>query len=60
MWLGFVLQRFRGLISSQIPTDMDTFENMAKVGVEIVDRVVVEEMKGIIDIEKNVWVIPMR
>jgi len=31
---------------------------MAEKGIYIVDRVVQEEMKGGIDLEKNIWYIP--
>ena len=37
---------------------IDTFEEMAKKGVYIVDRVVQEQMNGGIDLEKNVWYLP--
>jgi ADP-ribosylglycohydrolase len=37
---------------------IDTFENMAQKGISIVDRVVVEKMKGTIDNEKNLWILP--
>ncbi len=37
---------------------IDNFNNMAKVGVFIVDRVVQEHMGGGIDLEKDVWYIP--
>ncbi len=37
---------------------IDNFNNMAKTGVFIVDRVVQEHMKGGVDLEKNVWYIP--
>lgn len=37
---------------------IDTFSEMAKMGVYIVDRVVQEEMKGGVDLEKDVWYIP--
>lgn len=37
---------------------IDTFENMAEVGVFIVDRVVQEELGGGIDTTKNLWFIP--
>lgn len=41
------------------PNDgIDTFENMAKKGVFIVDRTVQEQMVGGVDLEKNVWYIP--
>ncbi len=39
---------------------LDTFDNMAKTGVSIVDRAVVEELGGSIDLEKSVWNIPYR
>ena len=38
---------------------IDTFENMAAKGLLIIDRVVVEEMKGTIDKEQDVWRIPL-
>ena len=37
---------------------IDNFNNMAKIGVFIVDRVVQEHMGGGIDLEKDVWYIP--
>jgi hypothetical protein len=37
---------------------IDTFENMARTGVFVVDRVVQEEMGGGTDLKKNVWYIP--
>ncbi|MFY0686002.1 MAG: ADP-ribosylglycohydrolase family protein [Cyclobacteriaceae bacterium] len=37
---------------------IDTFDNMANVGLAIVDRVVVEEMKGKVDLENNQWIVP--
>ena len=37
---------------------MDTFTNMATIGVYIVDRVVQEQMMGGVDLKKNVWYIP--
>ncbi|MFT4666355.1 MAG: hypothetical protein ACI8YQ_001770 [Polaribacter sp.] len=38
---------------------IDTFENMAKKGLIIVDMVVKEELGGTIDLENNMWVIPL-
>ncbi|MCL6265339.1 ADP-ribosylglycohydrolase family protein [Flagellimonas myxillae] len=38
---------------------IDTFENMALKGLEITDRVVKQEMRGQIDMENNVWLIPI-
>ncbi len=37
---------------------IDTFENMAQKGIDVIDHVVVEEMSGIVDFEANVWRIP--
>ena len=36
----------------------DTFELMAKRAILIIDRVIIEEMKGGVDLEKNLWYIP--
>ena len=36
----------------------DTFEFLAKRAIFIIDRVVIEEMKGGVDLEKNFWYIP--
>jgi hypothetical protein len=38
---------------------IDTFEEMAKKGIFIIDRVVQEELKGGIDLERDVWLIPV-
>ena len=38
---------------------IDSFENMAKKGLIIIDRVVKEELGGTIDLEKNRWNIPL-
>tara|TARA_B100000989_G_scaffold19437_1_gene12771 strand:- start:837 stop:2144 length:1308 start_codon:yes stop_codon:yes gene_type:complete len=41
------------------PNDgIDTFENMAKNGIKIVDKVVLEELNGKIDSENKFWLIP--
>ncbi len=37
---------------------IDTFENMARTGVEIIDRVVTEEMGGTVDRNSGTWNIP--
>ena len=37
---------------------IDTFENMAKNGLKIVDSVILNEMNGSIDHTKNNWIIP--
>ncbi|MCB0852663.1 MAG: ADP-ribosylglycohydrolase family protein [Bacteroidetes bacterium] len=39
---------------------IDSFENMAEKGVQIIDRVVGEEMKGTVDLAKDVWIISVR
>ncbi len=42
------------------PNDgIDTFEKMAEKGVFIIDRVVQEQIKGGVDLEKNMWYIPI-
>ena len=38
---------------------LDTFENMAAKGIEIIDRVVREEMGGRVDLERAAWHIPI-
>ena len=38
---------------------IDSFENMAKTGLIVTDRVVKEELNGVVDLEKNIWVIPI-
>ena len=38
---------------------MDTFENMANEGLKIIDRVVKDEINGMIDEGKNLWLIPV-
>ncbi len=37
---------------------LDSFDEMAKKGIYIIDRVVQEEIGGGVDLEKNVWYIP--
>ncbi|MCB0847185.1 MAG: ADP-ribosylglycohydrolase family protein, partial [Bacteroidetes bacterium] len=39
---------------------IDSFENMAGKGVQIIDRVVREEMKGTVDLAQDVWIISVR
>lgn len=38
---------------------MDTFEEMADRGVEVTERVIVEEIRGAVDLENNLWIIPL-
>jgi hypothetical protein len=38
---------------------IDTFDNMAQMGIFIIDRVVQEQMHGGIDLENDVWYIPL-
>ena len=41
------------------PNDgIDNFENMAKTGIFIIDRVVQEELNGGVDLKKDAWYIP--
>jgi len=37
---------------------IDTFYNMAKIGIYIVDRVVQEQMNGGVDLKKDIWIVP--
>ena len=37
---------------------IDTFEDMAKMGIYVIDRVVQEQMSGGVNLEKDVWYIP--
>ena len=39
---------------------IDTFENMAEKGLTIIDRVITEEMGGTVDLNKNIWTIPLK
>ena len=38
--------------------EIDDFSNMAEKGIAIIDRVIIEELKGGIDLKKNLWYIP--
>lgn len=38
---------------------IDTFQNMAEIGLVVIDRVVTEEIGGIVDMDKNAWIIPI-
>jgi len=41
------------------PNDgIDDFQNMAKTGIYVIDRAVQEQLKGGVDLEKDVWYIP--
>ncbi|NND05549.1 MAG: ADP-ribosylglycohydrolase family protein [Saprospiraceae bacterium] len=43
------------------PNDgIDAFENMAQKGLDVIDRVVKEEIGGMVDLEKNIWIIPIK
>jgi hypothetical protein len=39
---------------------IDTFENMAKNGVKIAEKVILEELKGEVNDEINLWLIPKK
>ena len=44
----------------KFPNDgIDSFENMAAIGLLIIDRVVEEEIGGLVDLKKNEWIIPL-
>jgi hypothetical protein len=36
----------------------DTFELMATRGIHVIDRVVIEEMGGAVDLSRGIWYIP--
>ena len=40
------------------PNGVDSFSNMANLGIYITDRVIQEELEGGIDLDKNIWYIP--
>jgi hypothetical protein len=45
---------------ANFPNDgIDTFEAMAERGLQVVDRVVAEELGGQIDTGKQLWLIPV-
>ena len=51
----FNIHRTRG----NFPNDgMDTFQAMAERGIFVIDRVVQEEMRGGVDLDNNLWLIP--
>jgi hypothetical protein len=39
--------------------EVDDFSNMAEKGIVIIDRVILEELKGGVDLKKNLWYIPI-
>ena len=39
---------------------IDSFKNIAQKGLEIIDRVVINEMNGSIDVEQQHWIIPIQ
>ncbi|MEL6945679.1 MAG: ADP-ribosylglycohydrolase family protein, partial [Bacteroidota bacterium] len=39
---------------------IDTFDRMAEKGVSVTDIVVTEEIGGTVDLEKNIWIIPLK
>lgn len=51
----FNIHRTRGGFTNQ---GLDTFTRMAEEGISIVDRVVVEELHGKIDLTNNLYFIP--
>lgn len=43
------------------PNDgIDTFESMAQKGLIVTDRIIKEEIGGTIDLENNIWIIPLK
>jgi hypothetical protein len=53
----FNIHRTRGNFANE---GIDTFPAMAEGGIRIVDRVVVEQMGGRVDHEKDCWIIPLK
>ncbi len=51
----FNIHRTRGGFPNE---GIDTFENMSKVGISIIDRVVENEMGGYLDSESDRWIVP--
>ncbi|GJQ61419.1 MAG: hypothetical protein SCALA702_04720 [Melioribacteraceae bacterium] len=39
---------------------IDTFENMAARGMIVIDRIVEEQIGGGVDLENNIWIIPLK
>mgnify|MGYP002017717268 FL=1 len=39
--------------------EVDDFSNMAEKGIVIIDRVILEELKGGVDLQNNLWYIPI-
>jgi hypothetical protein len=39
---------------------IDTFENMAEKGIAVTDKVIIEEVGGKIDPDRNIWIIPLK
>jgi hypothetical protein len=39
---------------------IDTFDDMAKQGIYVIDRVIQDEMGGGIDLQKNIWYVPQK
>ena len=52
----FNIHRTRG----NFPNDgIDTFPDMADKGLQVIDRVVAEEMGGVVDADRDEWIIPL-
>jgi hypothetical protein len=39
---------------------MDTFENMAEIGIKVTESIIEKEIKGKIDREKKIWILPLQ
>lgn len=50
----FDIHRTRG----NFPNGIDTFDNMARTGLKVIDKVVAEEMGGVVDRDNDRWLIP--
>ena len=55
-WIHRTRRNFPDHTANQLGED--TFALMAKRAIKVIDQVVVEQMKGKVDLENNVWLIP--
>lgn len=58
---SYWIHRTRRNFPDHTPNELgeDTFSMMAQRAIKVIDQVVIEQMQGKVDIEKNVWLIPL-
>ena len=39
---------------------LDTFENMAKTGISVIDKIIADRINGMIDYKNDIWEIPIK